>query len=888
MKQKRNIPISTLNAALVGIFVATCIFISCQQNIETAKEEAPDIHIPDGFTLEELYHPSASNMGTWVSLAEGPDQTFYACDQWGKIYTFQTPPIGETLDSTLIHPLGLDFGFAHGMMWAFNSLYVAVNRHWSDDVKYGSGVYRLTDQDGDGTLDSINTLLKLNGAGEHGPHSFVLAPNGEDIYFIAGNHTSVPEQVSARSRLPTHWGEDNLLPTYPDARGHAVGITAPGGWIAKTDSLGQDWELFSAGYRNAFDIAFNNDGALFAFDADMEWDFGMPWYRPIRICHATSGSEFGWRTGSGKWPTYYPDALPPVVNLGQGSPTALLNGAELDFPDQYKNGLFAADWSFGTLYFVSLEAEGSSYRGQKEEFLYGIPLPMTDVIAGSDGHMYFATGGRNLSSRFYRLRYTGQTSGNEKIPVSQEEIALRDLRNQLENQHKPSGIQDVAMAWNYLDHPDRFISYASRIALEHVPVNQWLGKFFSEQNPQKLIYSAIALARCGNPDAGLQTRALTQLNRINLTRLAKNEQLDLIRAYELLLIRMGKPNENIQMQVVDKLHTIFPGDDLEVNRESSEILLFLEDSVATQHCVNLMLEHTRRHTTGDVEMIEDRISDRHEDYGADVKAVVEKMPPAEAIHYAVQLSHAKAGWNNELREKYFSWFYDVLGAEGGLSFRAFMENIRQQALSSIEEDQRAHFEELSGVFSPGSEMANLPQPEGPGGNYNLFDISGMLGGLDDYSGSYADGKRMFAAALCSSCHRMRGEGGISGPDLTQLHTRFNRWDMINAIFSPHDDISDQYAFTLFTQEDGTKKAGRIFSENDSLITIMPNPYASTFKTDLKKSQIIERGISPISPMPPGLLNRLNKDEIVDLFAFLMAGGDEADAFYGGKKGKEVE
>ncbi len=46
---------------------------------------------------------------------------------------------------------------------------------------------------------------------------------------------------------------------------------------------------------------------MFVYDADMEWDFGMPWYRPTRVNHATSGSELGWRSGTGKWPAYYVD-----------------------------------------------------------------------------------------------------------------------------------------------------------------------------------------------------------------------------------------------------------------------------------------------------------------------------------------------------------------------------------------------------------------------------------------------------------------------------------------------------------------------------------------------------------------------------------------------------
>ena len=50
---------------------------------------------------------------------------------------------------------------------------------------------------------------------------------------------------------------------------------------------------------------------------------GSPWYRPTRVTHATSGSEFGWRSGTGKWPAYYIDSLPGMIDIGPGSPVGV-------------------------------------------------------------------------------------------------------------------------------------------------------------------------------------------------------------------------------------------------------------------------------------------------------------------------------------------------------------------------------------------------------------------------------------------------------------------------------------------------------------------------------------------------------------------------------------
>ena len=158
------------------------------------------------------------------------------------------------------------------------------------------------------------------------------------------------------------------------------GQLAPGGWIARTDPEGEEWELVSIGYRNEFDIAFNVEGDLFTYDADMEWDVGSPWYRPTRVNHATSGSEFGWRSGTGKWPEYYPDSLGSVVDIGPGSPTGIVFGTRARFPEKYQRALYIADWSYGKLYAVHLEADGATWRGEAEQFVAGSPLPLTDLF----------------------------------------------------------------------------------------------------------------------------------------------------------------------------------------------------------------------------------------------------------------------------------------------------------------------------------------------------------------------------------------------------------------------------------------------------------------------------------------------------------------------------
>lgn len=875
----------------ITLFILSFVLVSCKQDVKStdSQENKEEIafNLPDGFVLEDLYQPSENEQGSWVAMAQGPQNVIFACDQYGKIYYFNAPEIDETLKPEDVMPLDLEIGEAHGMMWAFNSLYVAVNKRWQDDVpddqENGSGIYRITDNNHDGLLDKVEMLLKLDGAGEHGPHSFVLSPDEKEIYFIAGNHTLIPDNVKEKSRLPINWGEDNLFEPYLDARGHANDIKAPGGWICKFNPEGTDWELISAGYRNPFDMAFNQDGELFAYDADMEWDIGMPWYRPTRICHVTSGSEYGWRTGSGKWPAYYPDALPAIHNLEQGSPTAVLSGAELDFPGSYKNGIFVMDWSFGTLYYADLKPSGSTYTAERKEFLSGTPLPLTDMIAGADGNLYFASGGRRIDSHLFRLRYVGSDSKEHQAIADTKAQEHRTLRRSLEKYHSEQAPEAIDLAWANLGHTDLHIRYAARVALENQPVNKWFSKFLTEKESKKIIEASIALAHQG--DKSMQSKILKKLHPITLETQLEQQQLNMLRSYELLFIRMGEPNSADKAATGRKLKSYFPHDSNEMNRELSQLLLYLDADGITEDMVALLDKHTKEGTTLTKNFLSEEITKRSEQYGPLIREILAKLPPSEAIYYGVLLSHAEKGWTKETREKYFNWFYDVLSASGGLSFKPGVENIRIAAMKNVPENEKEYFQELSGVYSPETAIADLPKPIGPAHQDNGPELRKKVYGdeLADYTVDFEKGKRAFQAGMCVLCHRMRGEGAGVGPDLTQAHSKFNSYEMFFATISPNDEISDQYANTLFHLKDGKKISGRIKSESDESVVLMPNPFNETYTVDVAKAEITKREPSPLSPMPSGLLNRLNPKEVKDLLAYLQAGGDSNHGVYQPKK-----
>ena len=879
--------------------IAVLLWSSCSRDKSTEKNaminpKIGKLKLQAGFKAEHLYSPSENNQGSWVAMTFDNKGRLITSDQYGALYRLVLSPIGT--DSVLkIERLDIgktnaqladttkpkiEIGYAQGLLYAFNSLYVMVNHQSDDEFEKGSGLYRLQDTDGDDQFDKITLLKALEGSGEHGPHSVVLAPDKKSLYVIAGNHTNIPPMDAYR--LPAVWQEDNLFPLIKDPRGHANDRKAPGGWIARIDSLGKQWELISAGYRNAFDIAFNEEGELFTYDSDMEWDFGMPWYRPTRICHVTSGSEFGWRTGNSKWSAEYPDNLPPVINIGQGSPTNLVHGMNSLFPEKYKKALFASDWSFGIIYAIYLKPNGATYSAEPEEFLSGVPLPLTDGVIGPDGALYFLTGGRRLESDLYRVYYNGKVEQNEvkdSMASSANDLEMIRLRHQLEKYHeKPQG-GAVEFAWPYLKHQDRFVRYAARIAIEHQPVSQWQGRALKEKDPQIIIQSMIALAHQGKQN--LKNQMLKSLTSIDFGSLSEAQKIDLIRTMEVILFRMGAPEPTVKTRVIEYLNPHYPATSNKLNRGLSNLLVYLAAPQAIEKTLALM-ENAKDDPAEKTASASSDLILRNPQYGMDIAGMLSRIPPAQQTFYATVLGEAKTGWTAELHEKYFNWFKKAFTYKGGLSYVGFINKARQSALKYVPEKQFDYYNKLSGgdlLSNSGVDLAsNLPSPKGPGKNWTVKEALPVIEtGLGNRS--FEQGKMMFAAARCASCHAMRVEGGSIGPDLTQLGTRFTPKDMLESIIEPDKVVSDQYAATVFTMRDGSSILGRLINENNDSYFVFQNPFAPEVTREIPKNKVLSTKYSYISIMYPGLINSLNEEELKDLLAYLMAGGNPEHPIY---------
>jgi len=818
-----------------------------------------------GYKVEKLFTVPKAELGSWVCLTTDDKGRLIASDQDGKGLVRITPGKIGTEEETKVERIPAKVTGAQGLLWHKGVLYVVCNGG------PGSGLYRVTSSNSDDVLDKVEKLKAINGGGEHGPHAVRLAPDGASLYVICGNHTKSPEGFT--SRAPANWSEDHLLPRQWDAGGHARGILAPGGYVAKTDFDGKAWEIFTSGYRNPYDFAFNADGEMFVYDADMEWDMGMPWYRPTRVNHATSGSELGWRSGTGKWPAYYVDSLPAMVDIGPGSPVGVEFGYGAKFPAKYQKALFICDWTFGTMYAIHTEPSGSTYKATKEEFLSRTPLPLTDVVINHvDGAMYFTVGGRGAQSELFRVTYTGAESTEKVEYTDKRDEDKRALRRHIEKAHFPGG-DEGGRADGLVLHlasPDRFIRYAARVAIEHQRGATDQRQILESSIPRIVIEGSVALAHRG--DKTLQGKLLAKLSALDMTTFGESMQLDLLRAYQLVFTRMGEPDKEAAAKLVKKFDSVFPTQSDLVNRELAQVLIYLKSPTIVEKVCAELKKPSKPLTQAGM----DELLARNRGYGGGIANMLKNATDQQKMALAFSLRNATVGWNMDHWKVYFGFIAEARTKSGGASYQGFINNMERDAFANASDAERLAIEAL-GLRKP-FKPKELPKPIGPGKEWTTADVVALEPKLAK-GRDFKNGERAFAATRCVVCHRVGGDGGATGPDLSQVAGRFGIKELAEALVEPSKVISDQYKASVVRTLDDKTYVGKIVNDTGGKYTIVIDPENSTKTVELKKDDVVSVKPSNVSLMPEKLLNSLNENEVLDMLAYMLSRGDSGHAMF---------
>ncbi|MEO2018162.1 MAG: PVC-type heme-binding CxxCH protein [Fuerstiella sp.] len=158
--------------------------------------------------------------------------------------------------------------------------------------------------------------------------------------------------------------------------------------------------------------------------------------------------------------------------------------------------------------------------------------------------------------------------------------------------------------------------------------------------------------------------------------------------------------------------------------------------------------------------------------------------------------------------------------------------------------------------------------------WKLTDLSGDVEHLHHRGNNFAVGEQLFKVAACIGCHKLNGKGNNVGPDLTKLDPKYSAVDVLEHILDPSKKIDRKFQSNLFVLTSGKVATGLVVKETDEEVHIIDNPTAPDKVRTIKKSDIDEREVSTVSIMPRGVMNKLIKEEILDLLAYVMAKGDK--------------
>lgn len=261
--------------------------------------------------------------------------------------------------------------------------------------------------------------------------------------------------------------------------------------------------------------------------------------------------------------------------------------------------------------------------------------------------------------------------------------------------------------------------------------------------------------------------------------------------------------------------------------------------------------------------------------GAAAKIAAELSNPRngrdQQIHYADMLSYMESGWDDATIDQMTTWLAKVWqeGWRGGAGFSGAINQIRDDFLAHVPVERHAEV----------AQRIEAAQPQVASAEFDFRSIRRQISPEETeesliYNPSVLDGDAAGGAAAyekagCIACHTFGPIGNEFGPDLTTVHQRFSRADLVRAVTRPSETVSDLWQVEEITRSDGETVSGTIYDEDGSEVTVQIT--GTTQLVKIPKSEIESRTRSERSPMPEGLLNGLSGDEQRNLFLLLQEG-----------------
>ncbi|WP_221389674.1 PVC-type heme-binding CxxCH protein [Dyadobacter sp. NIV53] len=133
------------------------------------------------------------------------------------------------------------------------------------------------------------------------------------------------------------------------------------------------------------------------------------------------------------------------------------------------------------------------------------------------------------------------------------------------------------------------------------------------------------------------------------------------------------------------------------------------------------------------------------------------------------------------------------------------------------------------------------------------------------SGNPKQGEKLFASN-CAACHKHGENGADIGPDLTEIHKKFDKAALLDAIINPSANMVFGYeSYTIVTKKNEIY-FGFLLSDGPSVVL----KDASGQRHIIKSEQIKSREKMPLSLMPEPTALGLDEQDLADLTGYLLS------------------
>src|SRR5262249_7403838 len=174
---------------------------------------------------------------------------------------------------------------------------------------------------------------------------------------------------------------------------------------------------------------------------------------------------------------------------------------------------------------------------------------------------------------------------------------------------------------------------------------------------------------------------------------------------------------------------------------------------------------------------------------------------------------------------------------------------------------------LAAGLAIGADGPGSVSPKAPGAVGRKADPAALRQAAMNHAGTPDRGKTLFSspATQCATCHKVHGQGGDVGPDLSQIGGKLDRTHLIESILDPSAEIPQGYHATIIETRSGRVFTGIVKSESAAAVPLADVEGKSI---TVRSRDIESRAVSKVSLMPAGLADTLTPAEFADLIAYL--------------------